>query len=486
MPRHLRAALLAAAFLALLSNAPRAWSREPLPPELVPVRRGLPGATSDVEVLQRVRDGALVVRIPGGPYAQRPYEPDGATDDPTPVDVETFLIDVHEVTNAQALRWLQAKYTTALPGEGPAMFSLGEGSPFVRDVVAGAPQKTYAWSLQPGTEELPCTALTGHGALAYAKWVGGRLPTKAEWEKAAGGPDGRIWPWGDTPPDATRARFGRPAVVGPVRVGSYVAGASPYGVLDMAGNVTERVSPEAGLPAAMIKGGSWLSPHPLNLRVLDMCMQPLGVAERSVGFRVVMNDRPVFVPTEEEAPRLHLETDWMDAVDRAERERKPLFLCLHYDTCGQCDRTRAQLFRDPQFIAYVNEHLVMVVGMHPGDAVRDPHPEGENGACPLLPGLDCWQHVTLFRQGLAVVESFRVSPGQFLLHPDKIRPGAGADCVLVGEDELSKWGNDVRGYLAAFRRAEAALAAWDAEHPQEPEASEEAEEPAPDEDTEER
>jgi len=58
--------------------------------------------------------------------------------------------------------------------------------------------------------------------------------------------------------------------------------------------------------------------------------------------------------------------------------------------------------------------------------------------------------------------------------------------VLVGEDELSKWGNDVRGYLAAFRRAEAALAAWDAEHPQEPEASEEAEEPAPDEDTEER
>ena len=144
MPRHLRAALLAAAFLALLPNAPRAWSREPLPPELVPVRRGLPGATSDVEVLQRVRDGALVVRIPGGPYAQRPYEPDGATDDPTPVDVETFLIDVHEVTNAQALRWLQAKYTTALPGEGPAMFSLGEGSPFVRDVVAGAPQKTYA------------------------------------------------------------------------------------------------------------------------------------------------------------------------------------------------------------------------------------------------------------------------------------------------------------------------------------------------------
>ncbi|MEZ6007740.1 MAG: hypothetical protein R3F05_08205 [Planctomycetota bacterium] len=111
----------------------------------------------------------------------------------------------------------------------------------------------------------------------------------------------------------------------------------------------------------------------------------------------------------------------MDAVDRAERERKPCSLCLHYDTCAASRRTRAQLFRDPQFIAYVNEHLVMVVGMHPGDAVRDPHPEGENGACPLLPGLDCWQHVTPTRQGLAVVESFRVSPGR-LLHFDRIRP----------------------------------------------------------------
>lgn len=463
--------LVVTAVVALALLALPAGAKERVSPDVVPVGRGLPGAVTDVEVFQRRIDGALVVRIPGGPYAQRPYEPDGQTQEPREVEVPTFLIDLHEVTNAQVLRWLQQRFSTALPGEGPALFHLGERSPFTREVVAGAPQRHFAWQLAPGTEQLPCTALTGHGALAYAEWVGGRLPTKAEWEKAAGGPEGRIWPWGDTPPDATRARFGRPAVIGPVRVGSYEAGASPYGLLDMAGNVTERVSAGPGEPPVMIKGGSWLSPHPLNLRVLDMCMQPLGVSERSVGFRVVMDDQPVDVPegpVVAPAPVLHLESDWMDAVDRAERERKPLFVSLHYDTCGQCDRTRAQLFRDRRFVAFANEHLVVVVGMHPGDAVRDPHPEGEGGACPVLPGLECWQHVTLFRQGLAAVQSFRVSPGQFLLHPDKIRPGAGAECVLVGEDELAKWGNDVDGTLAACRRAQAALAAWDAEHPRPP------------------
>ena len=113
-----------------------------------------------------------------------------------PGDVDAIVVALKSRTIApqeaeeqslEALRWLQATFSTALPGEGPALFSMGEDSPFVRDVVAGAPQKTYTWRLQPGTEDLPCTALTGHGALAYAKWVGGRRPTKAEWEKAARG-----------------------------------------------------------------------------------------------------------------------------------------------------------------------------------------------------------------------------------------------------------------------------------------------------------
>ena len=181
------------------------------------------------------------------------------------------------------------------------------------------------------------------------------MPTPAQWEKAAGGVEGRLYPWGDAAPDATRANFGRPRPRGPMPVGSFAAGVSPFGCHDMAGNVYERVMMQRGgeIAPTMIKGGSWLTPHPLNLRVLDLCVQPMGVAERSVGFRLVMADPEPDRATRKAAatPKLELAAGWKQAVEEAERRRVPIFLTLHFDTCGQCDRTRAQCFRDPRFVA---------------------------------------------------------------------------------------------------------------------------------------
>ena len=138
------------------------------------------------------------------------------------VDVDAFEIDAHNVTNGDYLEYVEA--TGAKP-------------PHFWKRVGGEWHRRGIFELTP----LPLSApvyVTHEEATAYARWKGARLPTEAEYHRAAyGTPSGeeRLHPWGDDPPDPTRGNFGF-ASWDPVAIGSYPAGASAWGVHDLVGN----------------------------------------------------------------------------------------------------------------------------------------------------------------------------------------------------------------------------------------------------------
>lgn len=226
-----------------------------------------PGAPSDAQT--ETGPPSDMVLIPAGEFVMGF---DGGRPDEGPsrkVFVEAFYIDRYEVTNAQFKQYADT-----------------HGIPF---------------SFPPGMGSHPVVNITWDQANGYARWVGKRLPTETEWEKAARGTDEREYPWGNEW-DASRCNS-QEATQYPktAPVGSFPSGASPYGVQDMVGNVWEWVQewydadlhregvsyrprdPRYGMYRT-IRGGSWLEDRNYQRCSTRGYLLPRSMAS-NVGFR---------------------------------------------------------------------------------------------------------------------------------------------------------------------------------------------------------
>jgi formylglycine-generating enzyme required for sulfatase activity len=199
----------------------------------------------------KAKDVAPMVLVPAGEFTMGSNEGNSHDKPEHKVFLDAYYMDMYEVTVGQYGKFLEA--TGMNP---PPMWTTMD-------------QAVY--------QNHPVVNVDWQDANNYCKWAGKRLPTEAEWEKAARGTDGRIYPWGNDAPDARRANYGKEkwnkhAALMPV--GQLKDGKSPYGIYDLAGNVWEWVSdwydpnyyatspsrnpqgPESG-KYKVLRGGSW-------------------------------------------------------------------------------------------------------------------------------------------------------------------------------------------------------------------------------------
>jgi len=138
----------------------------------------------------------------------------------------------------------------------------------------------------PERANYPMVTLSWYAANQYARWAGKRLPTEEEWEKAARGTDGRIWPWGDEF-DPTKCNTKESGILDYTPVDRYEAGKSPYGCYDMAGNVLEWTASwfDAEKNFKVVKGGSWENYDYIARAAHRMGYDPFTRMSLIIGFR---------------------------------------------------------------------------------------------------------------------------------------------------------------------------------------------------------
>lgn len=181
-----------------------------------------------------------------------------------------FLMGSDPTYDRRALGFEQPQYTVTLPAYDIARFpvTVAEYACFVR---AGQ-HEPDEWQAQLGKLDYPVVSVSWYDAVAYAAWLAEcsgevfRLPSEAEWEKAARGTDGRIYPWGDTF-DKRRCNTSESGIKATTPIGSYPRGAGPYGAQDMAGNVWEWTTSQF-LPYPCTVSGEPEDPDATNDRVL--------------------------------------------------------------------------------------------------------------------------------------------------------------------------------------------------------------------------
>jgi formylglycine-generating enzyme required for sulfatase activity len=192
----------------------------------LPVGPAVPEDGDAAALVTHPVDGKAMTLVREGPF------PAGAGGEPT--WLPSFYLDVYPVTNADF-----ARFTAATGHPGPEHWMDGEPPSGLRDH--------------------PVVNVTHKDARAYAAWAGKRLPSALEWEKAARGPEGNVFPWGnrETPAKCNVRPTGER---GTTPVDRYHSGVSHYGVYDLAGNVWEWCATETDPGRYVLKGSAFTSP----------------------------------------------------------------------------------------------------------------------------------------------------------------------------------------------------------------------------------